>query len=206
MEGSRSTPRHLSLGHYLSYSCLERAIDAHTSRCDVSSCMLQNQLVHGFGVHVPNPNRSSFIGLGGSRMINTKHRQNLPLHQICSQQKSTQDSQIIVNQRLLELRWIIIELQRSGNSPSLVFFVSVAIEESPPSFAWSSPKGAPLFFLLKLSLKTLFKTQLFVFLLIHLPHFLVVFSLPILPLFVCLSVSQTQLLTLVFAQTHCFPF
>ena len=158
----------------LSYLCLERAIDAHTSRCDVSSCMLQNQLVHGFGVHVPNPNRSSFIGLGGSRMINTKHRQNLPLHQICSQQKSAQDSQITVNQCLLDLPWIVIELQRSGNSPSLVFFVSVAIEESPPSFAWSSPKGAPLFFLLKLSLKTLFETQLFVFLLIHLPHFPVV--------------------------------
>ncbi|KAF7838574.1 B3 domain-containing protein [Senna tora] len=73
---------------------------------------LEEEVVHGGGVHVPNPKGGPFLGLGGPGLGRAQHRQHVPLDQVGRQQEAAQDPQIALRQRLLYLPGILVQPER----------------------------------------------------------------------------------------------
>lgn len=100
---------------------------------------LEDEMVHGLSVHVPNPNFGAFVGVGGACLLLPQHRQHLSLYDIGRHQQPAQDPQVALRQPLLDLPRLLVQLQRRRHTRT-----RIRILHPPPYSPRRPPVGLPL--------------------------------------------------------------
>ena len=94
---------------------------------------LEDKIVHGLGIHIPNSNFGSLFSLSLSFGFNTQHRQHQVLYRFLGEQESTQVAKVTLCEQFLDLPWVIIKHQICWVTPMSVFFISLSHHTNSPS-------------------------------------------------------------------------